>query len=67
MSDDEMEKFLDDMIYSADMGAYLRQFSKELVSVEFKDYIQDILGEVDDEDEKEVYMHACFLWLSRSL
>jgi hypothetical protein len=31
MTDDEMEKYLDDMIYSGDMSGYLRKYAKELV------------------------------------
>lgn len=49
-----MESHLDDMIYSGDMEGYLRRHSKELITPDFKDYIEDIIGNVEDEDEKKV-------------
>lgn len=42
------------MIYSGDMEGYLRRHSKELISQDFRDYIEDIIGNVEDEDERNV-------------
>ena len=45
---------MDDMIYSGDMEGFLRRHSKDLITPDFKDYIEDIIDNVDDEDEKQV-------------
>ena len=61
LSDDVMEKYLDEMIYSGDIEGYIRRHVKDLISEDFKEYIEDILPDVEDEDEKEAIQEALAL------
>ena len=54
ITDEMMEEWLDDMIYSGDIEGYIRRQAKEVVSADFKEYLDERLASCRDEDEKRV-------------
>ena len=54
ITDEMMEEWLDDMIYSGDIEGYIRRQAKEVVSADFKEYLDERLAACHDEDEKRV-------------
>lgn len=54
ISDETMEEWLDDMIYCGDIEGYIRRRSKDVVTWDFRDYLDFRLGDCQDEDEKQV-------------
>jgi hypothetical protein len=54
-SDEEMESWLDGMVYSGDMEGYLIRQQGKLVSEDFIDYVDERCEQAEDEDEKGAY------------
>jgi hypothetical protein len=54
ISDETMEEWLDDMIYCGDIEGYIRRRSKDVVSEDFREYLEERLADCQDEDEKQV-------------
>lgn len=54
ISDETMEEWLDDMIYCGDIEGYIRRRSKDVVSDDFREYLEERLTDCQDEDEKQV-------------
>jgi hypothetical protein len=54
ISDETMEEWLDDMIYCGDIEGYIRRRSKDVVTDDFREYLDERLAACHDEDEKQV-------------
>ena len=54
ISDETMEEWLDDMIYCGDIEGYIRRRAKDVVSDDFREYLEERLTDCQDEDEKQV-------------
>ena len=54
ITDEMMEEWLDDMIYSGDIEGFIRRQAKDVVSADFKEYLDERLASCRDEDEKRV-------------
>jgi hypothetical protein len=52
ISDETMEEWLDDMIYCGDIEGYIRRRSKDVVTDDFREYLDERLQDCQDEDEK---------------
>lgn len=53
-TDEELENWLDDMIYSGDISGFVRRRSKDLVNDDFLDFVEEKLESCDDEEMKQV-------------
>lgn len=53
-TDEQYEEWLDDMIYSGDIAGFIRRRSTDLLSEDFKDFLEEKLLECEEEDEKDV-------------
>eukprot|EP00596_Hydrurales_sp_CCMP1899_P009979 CAMPEP_0119051438 /NCGR_PEP_ID=MMETSP1177-20130426/73051_1 /TAXON_ID=2985 /ORGANISM="Ochromonas sp, Strain CCMP1899" /LENGTH=615 /DNA_ID=CAMNT_0007030637 /DNA_START=289 /DNA_END=2136 /DNA_ORIENTATION=+ len=49
-----MEEWLDDMIYCGDIEGYIRRRSKDVVTDDFREYLDERLEACHDQDEKQV-------------
>jgi hypothetical protein len=54
ISDETMEEWLDDMIYCGDIEGYIRRRSKDVVTDDFREYLDERLEACHDQDEKQV-------------
>jgi len=54
LTDETLEEWLDDMIYSGDIEGFIRRRSKDVVSLDFKEYLDERLAACNDEDEMRV-------------
>jgi hypothetical protein len=54
-SDEEMEQWLDDMLFSGDMETYMRRSAKNILSDDFFDYVEERWELTGDEDEKGAF------------
>jgi hypothetical protein len=54
LSDETLEEWLDDMIYSGDIEGYIRRKAKDVINEDFEEYLQERLEACEDEDEKKV-------------
>lgn len=54
ISDETYEEWLDDIIYSGDIEGYIRRRSKDLVDVDFLEYLEERITMSQDSDEKQV-------------
>jgi len=51
-TDEEMEVWLQDMIFSGDIKGFTRRRSREVVTIDFVEYVEERLQLSEDEDEK---------------
>ena len=56
-----MEEWLDDMIYCGDIEGYIRRRSKDVVTDDFREYLDERIAECQDEDEKQVLSEITLL------
>ena len=61
ISDETMEEWLDDMIYCGDIEGYIRRRSKDVVTDDFREYLDERIAECQDEDEKQVLSEITLL------
>ena len=61
ISDETMEEWLDDMIYCGDIEGYIRRRSKDVVTDDFREYLDERLADCQDEDEKQVLSEITLL------
>jgi hypothetical protein len=61
ISDETMEEWLDDMIYCGDIEGYIRRRARDVVSEDFREYLDERLEACHDEDEKQVLSEISLL------
>ena len=53
-TDEEMENWLQDILFSGDVSGSIRRRSKDVLALDFLEYVEERLEQCDDEDEKLV-------------
>lgn len=65
VSDETLEGWLDDMIYSGDIDGFIRRRAKDVINEDFDEYLQERLEACDDEDEKKVLIEIAAIVSSK--
>ena len=60
-TDEEYEELLDEMIYSGDFVGFMRRKSKQIISEDFLDFLQEREKNAEDVDDKNVLMEIITL------
>lgn len=55
ITDEQLEEYLQDMIYSGDISGYIKRNAKNIVNDDFISYLKEKIDECKDEDELSVY------------